>query len=52
MMKALLAYVIGGLLISGGVGGLGNIVIFLGIVAHWKWWLVGVGSFLIGVKLG
>ena len=51
-MKGLLAYAIGVLLIIGGAGGLGAIVIFLGIVAHWKWWLLGVGSFLIGVKLG
>jgi hypothetical protein len=52
MMKGLLAYAIGGLLISSGAGGLGAIIICLGIVAHWKWWLLGVGSFLIGVKLG
>jgi len=52
MMKGLLAYAIGALLISSGAGGLGITVICLGIVAHWKWWLVGVGSFLIGVKLG
>jgi len=51
-MKGLLAYAIGGLLISSGAGGLGTIIICLGIVAHWKWWLLGVGSFLIGVKLG
>ncbi len=51
-MKGFLAYAIGGLLISGGAGGLGAIIICLGIVAHWKWWLLGVGSFLIGVKLG
>ena len=51
-MKGLLAYAIGGLLISGGAGGLGTIVVCLGIVVHWKWCLLGVGSFLIGVKLG
>ena len=51
-MKGLLAYFLGGLLVSAGAGGLGAIVIFLGVVAHWKWWLLGVGSFLIGVKLG
>ncbi len=51
-MKGLLAYAIGAHLISGGAGGLGTIIISLGIVAHWKWWLLGVGSFLIGVKLG
>jgi hypothetical protein len=50
--KPSLAYAIGGLLISSGAGGLGAIIICLGIVAHWKWWLLGVGSFLIGVKLG
>ena len=47
-MKGLLAYAIGGLLISSGAGGLGAIIICLGFVAHWKWWLLGVGSFLIG----
>ncbi len=52
MMKGLLAYAIGGLLISSGADGLGAIIICLGIVAHWKWWVLGVGSFLIGVKLG
>jgi hypothetical protein len=51
-MKGLLAYAIGALLITGGAGRLGTIVIILGIVAHWKWWLLGVGSFLIGVTLG
>ncbi len=51
-MKGLLAYAIGGFLISSGAGGLGAIIICLGIVVHWKWWLLGVGSFLIGVKLG
>ncbi len=51
-MKGLWAYAIGALLISGGAGGLGAIIICLGIVAHWKWWLLGVGSFVIGVKLG
>ncbi len=49
LMKGLLAYAIGGLLISGGAGGLGTIVIFLGIVAHWKYWLAGILAFFIGV---
>jgi hypothetical protein len=35
-MKGLWAHAIGALLISGGAGGLGAIIIFLGIAAHWK----------------
>ena len=51
LMKGLLAYVFGVLLINVGAVGLGVIIFGFGIVIHWKWWLVGAGSFIMGIKL-
>ena len=49
-MKGLLAYLFGGMLISSGVGEIGLLVIFAGMISHWKWWLAGILAFCVGVS--
>lgn len=51
-MKGFFAYVIGWLLISAGATGTGTVVIAVGMLLDWKWWLLGLLAFLLGVKLG
>lgn len=48
-MKGWLAYLFGGVLVSAGVGEVGLLVIFAGMVSHWKFWLVGILAFFVGV---
>ena len=47
-MKGWLAYLFGGVLVSAGAGEVGLVVIFMGIIAHWKWWLLGILAFFVG----
>ena len=49
-MKGLLAYLFGGMLISSGVGEIGLLVIFAGMISHWKYWLAGILAFCVGVS--
>jgi hypothetical protein len=49
-MKWLLAYLFGGLLISAGAAEVGLVVIFMGMIAHWKYWLAGIVAFFVGVN--
>ena len=49
MKKGLLAYLFGGMLVSAGVGEIGVVVILLGVLSHWKYWLAGILAFCVGV---
>ncbi len=49
MMKGWLAYLFGGLLVSAGAAEVGLVVIFMGMIAHWKYWLVGILAFFVGL---
>ena len=49
MMKGWLAYLFGGFLVSGGAVEVGLVVLGLGMIVHWKWWLVGIVAFFVGV---
>jgi hypothetical protein len=51
-MKGFWAYVIGWLLISAGATGTGTVVIAVGMLIDWKWWLLGLVAFLWGVNSG
>ena len=48
-MKGLLAYLFGGMLVSSGVGEIGVVMILLGVLSHWKYWLAGILAFFVGV---
>ena len=48
-MKGLLAYLLGGLLFSAGAAEVGLVVIFIGMIGHWKYWLAGILAFCVGV---
>ncbi len=48
-MKGWLAYLFGGVLVSAGVAEVGLVVIFMGMIAHWKYWLAGMLAFCLGV---
>ena len=41
-MKGWLAYLFGGVLVSAGVAEIGLVVIFMGMIAHWKFWLAEI----------
>ena len=49
MVKGWLAYLFGGFLVSAGAAEVGLVVIFMGMVAHWKYWLAGILAFCVGV---
>jgi len=48
-MKGLLAYLFGGMSVSSGVGEIGVVVILVGFLSHWKYWLAGTLAFCVGV---
>lgn len=51
-MKGFWAYVFGWLLISAGATGTGTVVIVVGMLIDWKWWLIGAVAFFVGFHWG
>lgn len=51
-MKTIAPYVAGGALISVGAGGVGALVLIYGVLRDWRFWLLGVVSFMIGLNIG
>ena len=49
-MKGWLAYLFGGVLVSAGAAEVGLVVILAGMIAHWKYWLVGTVGFFVGAN--
>jgi len=49
---AWLAYIIGILLMVGGAVGFGLIVFGIGMIFHYKFWLVGIIAFFVGAISG
>lgn len=49
-IMAWLAYLIGLLLIFGGVAGFGMAVFAIGMVMHWKAWIAIIGGFFVGLN--
>ncbi len=47
-----LAYAVGWLLLSTGCSEAGSLVFLLGMLRHWKFWLLVIGSFAIGFWWG
>ncbi len=47
--KGWLAYLVGGVLVSNGVAEVGVVVFLVGVIADWKFWLLGILAFFVGV---
>lgn len=47
-MRTIAPYAIGGMLVSAGAGGVGTLVILLGVIRDWRFWLLVV----LGVGVG
>lgn len=47
-----LAYAVGWLLLSAGSLELGSLVFLLGMLRHWKFWLLAIGCFALGYWWG
>lgn len=51
-MKTIAPYVAGSALLSVGAGGAGALVLLYGVLRDWRFWLLGVISFMIGFHFG
>lgn len=45
-----LAYLVGGVLVSNGVGEVGVVVFLVGMIADWKIWFLGILAFFVGLN--